>query len=61
MAYGDKSCSNPLITIQSRYEAACFKYLQYLFHGEPAWRVREAAKDVFRYSPSWVLKDETIH
>jgi hypothetical protein len=59
MSYGSKEYSQR--SIQSRYEAACFKYLQYLFHGEPPWRIREAAKEVYRYSPTWVLKSETVH
>jgi hypothetical protein len=61
MSYGDrKYCKGPE-TIQSRYEAACFKYLRYVFAGEEPWRVREAARDVYKYSPWHVLKSETVH
>jgi hypothetical protein len=40
-----RDCKGPE-TIQSRYEAACFKYLRYVFAGEEPWRVRAAARDV---------------
>jgi hypothetical protein len=61
MSYGSKSSSLGPKTIQSRYEAACFKYLRYVFGHEPDRRIREAAREVFRYSPWYVLKSETVH
>lgn len=58
---GYKPVKQPVETISLRHEAACFRYLQYVFHGEPDWRIREAARQVYRYSPTWVLKAETVH
>jgi hypothetical protein len=54
--YGKKTDS-----ITERWENACFVYLRLVFERAPDSAIRMAAKQVYKYSPIFVLKAETVH
>ena len=59
---GYKPVQQPVETISSRHEAACFRYLQYVFHGmSPTGESGRPRGRCSKYSPTWVLKAETVH
>ena len=56
MSYG-----TPRDTLEKRHHAACIAYLRACFDRAPDHVIWSLAEQVFKYSPTWVLRSETIH
>jgi hypothetical protein len=48
---------------EQRYLAACFQYLRFVFNGAPRDYIRDAAREIYRWSPyPWPPKNkDTVH